>query len=208
MKGCILAINGIVDARLAEKLREVECELVVAVGFTPEAMDFLRFRKELILLEMPDIRSKVQFSTFDMKKVYGGLLVQSYDTELYRNVSCVSERQPTEDEKAALAFNYRVVKHARSSAIVVGEKDVTRGIGTGQTLREKAVDLALSLAGSCEGCVMASEAALVSAECVYHAADAGITAIIQSGEPSEEVVSACNERGLALVVTDMRHFKN
>ncbi len=208
MKGCILAINGIVDARLAEKLRDVECELVVAVGFTPEAMDFLRFRKELILFEMPDIRSKVQFSTFDMKKVYGGLLVQSYDTELYRNIECVSDRKPTEDEKAALLFNYRVVKHARSSAIVIGEKDVTRGIGTGQTLRERAVDLAITLAGACEGCVMASEAALVSAECVEHAADAGITAIIQSGKPSDEVVAACNERGIALVVTDMRHFKN
>ena len=53
MKGCILAVNGIVDARLAEKLRSVDVELVAAVGFTPEAMDFLRFRKDLILFEMP-----------------------------------------------------------------------------------------------------------------------------------------------------------
>lgn len=130
MKGCILAVNGIVDARLAEKLRSVEVELVMAVGFTPEAMDTLRFRKDLILFEMPDIRSKVQFSTFDMKKVYGGLLVQSYDTELYRNIKCVTERAPTDGERRALEFNYRIVKHARSSAIVIGEEDVTRGIGT------------------------------------------------------------------------------
>lgn len=208
MKGCILAINGIVDARLAEKMRGAEVELVVAVGFTPEAMDTLRYRSELILLEMPDIRSKVQFSTFDMKKIYGGLLVQSYDTELYRNAECVTERAPTEAEREALEFNYRVVKHARSSAIVIGQRDVTRGIGTGQPIREKAVDLALSLAGDCSDCVMASEAALVSAECVRRAADAGITAIIQSGKAPSEIVDACNERGMALLCTDMRHFKN
>ena len=208
MKGCILAINGIVDARLAEELRPVECEVVIAVGFTPEAMDTLRFRKELILLEMPDIRSKVQFSTFDMKKIYGGLLVQSYDTALYHNVECVSERAPTEEEREALEFNYRIVKHASSSAVVIGEKDVTRGIGTGQTLREKAVELAIALAGDCEGCVLASEAPLVTEECVEHAADAGVTAIIQSGKASDEIISVCNERGIALLCTDVRHFKN
>ena len=208
MKGCILAVNGIVDARLAEKLRSVEVELVAAVGFTPEAMDFLRFRKDLILFEMPDIRSKVQFSTFDMKKVYGGLLVQSYDTELYRNIKCVTERAPTDGERRALEFNYRIVKHARSSAVVIGEEDVTRGIGTGQTLREKAVELAVYQAGDCVGSVMASESQIVSPSCVELAAEAGITAIIQSGEASEEIVAACNKHEIAMLCTDMRHFKN
>lgn len=143
-----------------------------------------------------------------MKKIYGGLLVQSYDTALYHNVECVSERAPTEEEREALEFNYRIVKHASSSAVVIGEKDVTRGIGTGQTLREKAVELAIALAGDCEGCVLASEAPLVTEECVEHAADAGVTAIIQSGKASDEIISVCNERGIALLCTDVRHFKN
>ena len=105
LRGGILAVNGVVDARIAASLRDMGVEAVVAVGFTPEAMAELRFNKALILLEMPDIRSKVQFSTFDMKKIYGGLLVQTYDAPVFEKARCVTKRKPTVFEVKALELS-------------------------------------------------------------------------------------------------------
>ena len=207
-KAGIIAINGVVDARLANELANASAELVVAVGFTPEAMAELHFCEKLILLEMPDIRSKVQFTTFDMQKIYGGLLVQTYDTSSGAGARCVTKRKPTEREVRALKFNYKVVKHARSSAVVLGKENVTVGIGTGQTTRTLALRFALTLAaGNTKDCVLASASDLPGAECVELCHKAGIKAIIQTG-CSDEVVKLCDEYGIALLCTDERHFKN
>ena len=207
-RGGIIAMNGIVDARIAAALRPMGAEAVVAVGFTPEAMAELRFQKPLILLEMPDIRSKVQFSTFDMKKIYGGLLVQTYDTALLEGAACATARKPSEEELAALAFNYKVAKHARSSAVVVGTGEATCGIGTGQTNRMLALHFALSLAGErAKGAVIASDAALLNAESAELCHKAGVTAAIQTGMPDEDTLKLCEKYGIAVLVSELRHFK-
>ncbi len=208
LRGKIVALNGVVDARVAGELCGKGIELVLAVGFTPEAMAELRFEKELILLEMPDIRSKVQFSTLDMTKIYGGLLVQSYDTELSAGREVVSARQPTEAECIALDFNAKVAKHARSSAVVLGTACATRGVGTGQTDRMGALKLALAQAGDAKGTVLASDAGFSEAALVEAAAEAGITAIVCTGKPREEAIAAADRAGIALVVERLRHFKN
>ncbi len=207
-KGCILAFNGIVDARVAAKLREIAAELVVAVGFTPEAMGELRFQNHMVLLEMPDIRSKVQFSTHDLQKIYGGMMVQTYDVSSGKNARCVTKRKPSESEVKALYFNYKVAKHARSSAIVVGRENVTAGIGTGQTHRLLALRVALMIAGDSKGCVLASDSDLPSSDCIELCHDAGITAIIQTGDVEREMVELCDRYQIAMLCTDERHFKN
>ena len=207
-RGGILAANGVVDARIAARVRDMGVEAVVAVGFTPEAMSELRFDRCVILLEMPDIRSKVQFSTFDMKKIYGGLLVQTYDTALLEDAVCVSARKPSEEEMAALLFNYKVAKHARSSAVVVGTGDRTCGIGTGQTNRMLALRFALSLAGEqAKGAVIASDASLLNRESVEECRAAGIVAVVQTGRPDDETVKLCDEYAIAVVCSQQRHFK-
>lgn len=207
-KGGIIAINGVVDARLASVLGGLEAETVLAVGFTPEAMAELRFNSSLILLEMPDIRSKVQFSTFDMQKIYGGMLVQTYDTSASPVARCVTKRKPTEREIRALKLNYKVAKHARSSAIVLGRETGTVAIGSGQTNRLNALRIALTLAEAPKGCVLASDFDLPDAECVELCHKAGITAIIQTGSSDEEIISLCDKYKIAMLYTDERHFKN
>ena len=207
-RGGILAINGVVDARIAAEFREMGIEAVVAVGFTPEAMAELRFNKALILLEMPDIRSKVQFSTFDMKKIYGGLLVQTYDTALLERVVCVTERKPTDEEMRALEFNYKVAKHAHSSAVVVGTEHETCGIGTGQTNRMLALRFAFALAGErTKGAVLASDAGLLTMESLEECREAGITAIVQTGVPDSKIIRLCNTYGITVLCSEDRHFK-
>lgn len=208
LRGGILAVNGVVDARIASRVRDMGVESIVAVGFTPEAMGELRFNKAIILVEMPDIRSKVQFSAFDMTKIYGGLLVQTYDTSLLENAVCVSARKPSEAETAALLLNYKVVKHAHSSAVVVGTQYATCGIGTGQTNRMLAFRFALSLAGEkAKGAVIASDAALLNAETVEECREAGITAVVQTGTPDSKTLRLCEKFGIAVLSTDQRHFK-
>ena len=205
----IAAVNGIVDARLADCFRGLGLEAVLAVGFTPEAMAELHYYPELVLLESPDIRSKVQFSTFDMTKIYGGLLVQTYDTSLFGDRVSITKRAPTEEEYAALEFNYKIAKHARSSAVVIGTKEGTVGIGTGQVKRGLALDVALSLAGPrAKGAVLASDAGFADAAFVAKCQKAGITAIVCSGTPSDEAVALCDRYKMALVVSGSRHFKN
>jgi phosphoribosylaminoimidazolecarboxamide formyltransferase/IMP cyclohydrolase len=203
-------VNGVLDARTAEALKNLSAEVVVAVGFTPEAMNVLQFERSLILLEMPDIRSKVQF-TFHLQKIYGGLLMQTYDTFTYENARCVTERAPTANERKALDFNYKVAKHARSSAVVIGKDGVTAGIGTGQTNRTLALKAALSIAGKgAAGCVAVSDFRFPTLECVELCHAAGITAIMQTGESplDEEMIELCNKYRIAMLFTGARHFKN
>ncbi|HJA95190.1 MAG TPA: bifunctional phosphoribosylaminoimidazolecarboxamide formyltransferase/IMP cyclohydrolase [Firmicutes bacterium] len=207
-RGGILAMNGVVDARIAARVRDMGVEVVIAVGFTPEAMGELRFNKALILLEMPDIRSKVQFTTFDMKKIYGGLLVQTYDTALMEDAVCATSRKPTEEELAALTLNYKVAKHAHSSAVVVGTQNATCGIGAGQTNRMLALRFALSLAGDkAKGAVIASDSALLNTESVEECREAGVTAVVQTGVPDTKTLKLCDKFGIAVLCSENRHFK-
>ncbi len=205
----IVALNGIVDTRVARCLAGKGAEAVLAVGFTPEAMAELAPESGLILMESPNIRSKVQFSTYDMTKIYGGLLVQTYDTSLYGDAEVVSARMPTEAEERALAFNYRVAKHARSSAVVIGDEAHTVGVGTGQANRVRALTFALALAGDrAEGMVAASDGELVTADFIERCHAAGVTAIVANGVLGDGAKAILDEYGMAMRVSGDRHFKN
>ncbi len=210
LKGTIAAVNGVVDARVATFFRDLGLEAVLAVGFTPEAMEALAYRRDIVLLESPNIRSKVQFSAYDMTKIYGGLLVQTYDTSLSGGAfGCVTQRKPTEEELSALDLCYKTAKHALSSAVVIGTSRSTVGIGTGQVNRTLALSFALALAGErAKGAVLASEAEFGCTEYVRLCAEAGITAVVCAGRPSDDVIAALDREGMALVVSGFRHFKN
>ena len=208
LRGGILAVNGVVDARMAAELRDTGAEAVIAVGFTPEAMSELRFQKALILLEMPDIRSKVQFRTFDMKKIYGGLLVQTYDTALSDGAVCVTAKKPSDEEMRALEFNYKVAKHAHSSAVVIGNAGETLGLGSGQSNRMLAFRFAVELAGDrTQGAVIASDSGLLTLETLEECKDLWITAVIQTGAPDSKVIKLCDKYGISVICTQLRHFK-
>ena len=211
--GGILAINGIVDEATAKEINKIFIEIVIAEGFTKEALDVLTTKKNIRLLELPDIKAKREASAYDMKKVYGGLLVQDYDETLFaeENVKVVTKRAPTEAEMKAMLFNWRVVKHTKSNAIVIGMEDRTTGIGMGQTNRIWAAQQAIEHAGDkAKNSVMASDAFFPFPDCVAECVKAGISAIIQPGGSKNDQLSidACDEAGIAMIFVGDRHFKH
>ncbi len=211
--GGILAINRVVDEATAKEINKIFIEIVIAEGFTKEALDVLTTKKNIRLLELPDIRERREKSAYDMKKVYGGLLIQDYDETLFaeENVKVVTKRAPTEEEMKALLFNWKVVKYTKSNAIVVGKADRTTGIGMGQTNRIWAAQQAIEHAGKeIEGSVMASDAFFPFPDCVEECAKAGIKAIIQPGGSKNDQLSidACDKAGIAMIFVGDRHFRH
>ena len=211
--GGILAINGVVDKDTAEEIHKIFIEIVIAEGFTEEALAILETKKNIRLLELPDIRARREKGAYDMKKVYGGLLIQDYDESLFdeSEVKVVTKRAPTEAEMRALPFNWKVVKYTKSNAIVIGLEDRTTGIGMGQTNRIWAAQQAIEHAGDkAKGSVMASDAYFPFPDCVEACAKAGITAIIQPGGSIRDQLSidACDEAGIAMIFVGQRHFRH
>lgn len=211
--GGILAINRVVDEATAKEINKIFIEIVIAEGFTKEALDVLTTKKNIRLLELPDIRAKREASAYDMKKVYGGLLIQDYDETLFKeeNVKVVTKRAPTKEEMKALLFNWKVVKHTKSNAIVVGKEDRTTGIGMGQTNRIWAAQQAIAHAGEqINGSVMASDAFFPFPDCVEECVKAGVKAIIQPGGSKNDQLSidACDKAGIAMIFVGDRHFRH
>ena len=211
--GGILAINGIVDERTAAEINKIFIEIVIAEGYTPEALAVLKTKKNIRILELPDIRARREESAYDMKKVYGGLLIQDYDETLYdeADVKVVTKRAPTNAERKALLFNWKVVKYTKSNAIVIGKEDRTTGIGMGQTNRIWAAQQAIEHAGEeAKGSVMASDAFFPFPDGVEECVKAGITAIIQPGGSIRDQLSidACDEAGIAMIFVGQRHFRH
>ena len=152
----------------------------------------------------------------EFKRIGGGLLVQTPDTlaAVPEEWKCVTDRQPTEIEKQALVFAWRVVKHVKSNAIVYARDSVAVGVGAGQMSRVDSVRLgaakAHELGRSLEGSVVASDAFFPFPDGVEEAAKAGATAIVQPGGSvrDAEVIAAANRLGLAMVFTGVRHFRH
>lgn len=211
--GGILAINRVVDEATAKEINKIFIEIVIAEGFTKEALEILTAKKNIRLLELPTIGERREASAYDMKKVYGGLLVQDYDETLFKaeNVKVVTKRAPTQEEMKALLFNWKVVKYTKSNAIVIGKEDKTTGIGMGQTNRIWAAQQAIEHAGEeAKGSVMASDAFFPFPDVVAECVKAGITAVIQPGGSKNDQLSidACDEAGIAMIFVGDRHFRH
>lgn len=236
--GGILAINGEVDEATATEINKIFIEIVMAPSYSEEALKILEGKKNIRLLQIENISAPRAKGAFDMKKVYGGLLVQEYDNTLLagedmnlfktkapveekvlssgktRTVyghGVVTNRAPTPEEVDALMFAWRVVKHTKSNAIVIGKQGRTTGIGMGQTNRIWAAQQAIAHAGEeAKGSVMASDAFFPFPDCVEECVKAGITAIIQPGGSIQDKASvdACNAAGIAMVFVGDRHFKH
>lgn len=149
----------------------------------------------------------------DTKKVSGGMLLQEADTEdaLIENMKVVTKRQPSKEEWQQLLLAWKVVKHVKSNAIVVAGDNQTYGVGAGQMNRVGSAAIALEQAGEkAKGAVLSSDAFFPFRDSVDTAAKAGITAIIQPGGSvrDEESIQAADEHGIAMVFTNMRHFKH
>jgi phosphoribosylaminoimidazolecarboxamide formyltransferase/IMP cyclohydrolase len=210
--GGIVGFNRPVDGAAARELSSTFLEAVIAPGYTEEALDIFKVKKNVRVMKTPDISTYVR-SGYDLKKVVGGLLVQGRDFGMVKASDCrlVTERRPTLAEYEALDFAWRICKHVKSNAIVFTTKDQTVGIGAGQMSRVDSSRIAVQKAQlPVRGTVLASDAFFPFRDGVDAAAEAGVTAIIQPGGSvrDEEVIQAANEHGIAMVFTGMRHFRH
>lgn len=211
--GGIVAANDEIDGETAKEMAKIFLEIIIAPSFSKEALEILSQKKNLRLLQLPDIRKKNSVDMLDMKKVAGGLLVQQLDLDLYDHdkLKVVTERKPTIEELEQLMFAWRVVKHTKSNAIVLAKDNMTVGVGPGQTNRITSLNIAIDYAGErAQGSVMGSDAFFPFSDCVESAHNAGITAIIQPGGSirDKESIELANKYNIAMVFTDMRHFKH
>lgn len=213
--GGIVACNRVVDDELGALLDETFLECVIAPGFTDGARQRLAKKKSLRLLayQTPTLGRP----GWVLRSVHGGLLVQTRDDQIVAaaEAQVVTKRPPTAAELRALDFAWRISKHVKSNAIVLAGMHEhgarTIGIGAGQMSRVDSVKLAKDKAQlPTEGGVLASDAFFPFRDGVDAAAKSGITAIIQPGGSvrDEEVISAANEHGIAMVLTKMRHFRH
>ncbi len=214
--GGAVGCNRTVDAPLAEEIAKVFFEDLIAPDFTEEALEILRRKKDLRIVATGGVHplpGPGQPGPFDLdfKRVVGGFLVQTRDAlpEGALTHDVVTERHPTLEELTGLLFAWRAVKHVRSNAIVLAKKLALVGVGAGQMSRVDSVDLAVRKAGDrAAGSVMASDAFFPFPDGIEHAAEAGVTAVIQPGGSirDAEVIKAANRHHIAMIFTHQRHF--
>ncbi|MCA3000713.1 MAG: bifunctional phosphoribosylaminoimidazolecarboxamide formyltransferase/IMP cyclohydrolase [Burkholderiales bacterium] len=209
--GGIIAFNQEVDGQTAEAVAKQFVEVLLAPSFSAAAMQVFRAKQNLRLLTIP---VAPMVNDVDMKRVGGGMLVQSSDDFDVSQLKVVSKRQPTRAEMNDLVFAFRVAKFVKSNAIVFCRYGMTLGVGAGQMSRVdstkiaaiKAKNAGLSLKGS----VAASDAFFPFRDGLDVIAEAGATAVIQPGGSmrDDEVIKAADEHGVAMVLTGMRHFRH
>jgi phosphoribosylaminoimidazolecarboxamide formyltransferase/IMP cyclohydrolase len=212
--GGIIVVNQTLGADLAEQIKEIFTEVIIAPRFSDEALAIFAKKKNLRLMVAHEGIGADALQ--EIRSVVGGVLVQDRDRTLgnVKEFRVVTKRQPTPEEWAAMMFGWKVCKHVKSNAIVYCRGEQTLGVGAGQMARVDSSRIAVWKAGEAKldlkGSVVASEALFPFADGLLAAADAGATAAIQPGGAvrDEEVIKAADERGMAMVFTAIRHFKH
>ena len=221
--GGIVACNREITKELAEKMHEIFLEVILAPGFTKEALKIFASKKNLRVLKTSKVDNQTIVEHKIIKDLSDGFLVQDRDTEVLNinNLNTVTIKKPNEAEIKDLIFAFKVAKHVKSNAIIYAKNNATVGIGAGQMSRidssqiaaiksEKASKLAGLKSNMAEGSVLASDAFFPFADGLIAAAEAGVTCIIQPGGSikDNEVIEAANKLGLSMVFTGIRHFRH
>jgi phosphoribosylaminoimidazolecarboxamide formyltransferase/IMP cyclohydrolase len=206
--GGIVASNREVTLAMAKQMAKIFLEIIMAPAFEPAALKVLMEKKNIRLLTFDMGESKPSHL---VTTVRGGVLMQSSDDGVYESLTFPTEKKPTEAQLEQLLFAYKIVKHVKSNAIVLTKDNMTVGIGAGQMNRVGAAKIAIEQAKEqCQGAVMASDAFFPMNDTVSLAIENGIVAIIQPGGSikDQDSIDVCNQKGVAMVFTFMRHFKH
>ena len=209
--GGIVALNRKMDlktARAAGKSGFLEC--IIAPGFDKEALVLFKDKKNLRLLQLPDLNI---IDEPEFKRVSGGMLLQSKDLGPLdlNNLKVVTKKKPGKQELKSLLFGWKVAKHVKSNAIVFTRGTRTVSIGAGQMSRVDSVEIARKKSGNLsKGCCLASDAFFPKADAIARAHKAGAKAIIQPGGSiaDQDIIKACDKYKIAMVTTGIRHFKH
>lgn len=208
--GGIVALNRPCTKELAETMAKTFFEVIVAPSFSEDALAVFAKKENLRILQL-DLNFTPMQNEF--KFIEGGFLMQSRDFDVIKpgDLKLVTERKPTAKEMEELLFAWHVVKHVKSNAILIAKENRTVGIGAGQVSRIDAVELAIKKSNEAlSGCVLASDAFFPFRDSIDRIAATGIRAIIQpeGGMRLNEVIAACDEQGIAMVLTAKRCFKH
>ena len=214
--GGIVVLNREVTKQIAEEMSKIFLEVIVAPSYEKEALEILKTKKNLRVLLLPDITVKQPANAYDIKKINGGIIVQTIDSKLLDEYEVVTNRKPTDKELEDMLFTWKIVKYVKSNGIALGKNKQSIGIGPGQVNRiwatKQSVEHAEELIekGVTNGAVLASDAFFPFDDCVEEAHRAGITAIIQPGGSlrDQDSIDKCNEYGIAMIFTKMRHFRH
>lgn len=218
--GGIVATNQVIDGEAAnlikfdhgEKGKSIFLEVILAPGFTPEALEAFAKRPDLRIIqyklgEYPKVKQIVS--------VNGGLLVQDQDTEMKTITEdmTITNAKPTAEQLSDMNFGWKIVKHVKSNAIVVVKNGVTCGVGAGQMNRVGAAKIAIEEAhsrGVYDGMTLASDAFFPFADTLEYAAANGVVAVVQPGgsKRDQDSIDYANEKGIPMTFTGMRHFKH
>ncbi|MDQ3190161.1 MAG: bifunctional phosphoribosylaminoimidazolecarboxamide formyltransferase/IMP cyclohydrolase [Bacteroidota bacterium] len=210
--GGVLICNREIDTQTANEINELFCEVVIAPAYEEKALEILKQKKNRIILKQKETKLPAkQFRT-----VLNGVLEQDKDlkTETKEMLQAVTELTPSEKETKDLLFANKLAKHTKSNTIVLVKNLQLLGSGTGQTSRVDALKQAIIKAKAfgfdLKGAVMASDAFFPFGDCVEIAGKEGVSAVIQPGGSikDKESIDYCNNNGISMVFTGVRHFKH
>lgn len=210
--GGIVALNRPVDQALAKEMRKIFLDIIIAPGYSDEALEIFKKKKNMRVLEIPNMREGSAHH-LEVRTILGGYLVQETDAIPIADEKwkVVTIEQPSAQEQADLEFAWKLIKHVKSNSIVVVKNGQTLGVGCGQVNRIDAARYALNRGGeACQGAVLASDGLFPFSDVVEEAAQYGISTIIQPGGSirDEDSTNAANQRGMAMIHTGIRHFKH
>ena len=215
--GGIIAFNRVVDKAAAEAVVKQFVEVLMAPGFTAEALEVFKPKVNVRLMQiaLPDNYAQAR-NALETKRVGSGLLVQSADNHelALADLKVVTVKQPTPEELQDLLFAWKVAKYVKSNAIVFCKNGMTMGVGAGQMSRLDSARIASIKAQaanlSLQNTVVASDAFFPFRDGLDVVVDAGATCVAQPGGSmrDQEVIDAANERGVAMVFTGVRHFRH
>ncbi|MBK6760128.1 MAG: bifunctional phosphoribosylaminoimidazolecarboxamide formyltransferase/IMP cyclohydrolase [Ignavibacteria bacterium] len=213
--GGIIAVNRTVDLAYANEVHSLFAEVIIAPSFDEDALAVLTKKKDrrLMVVDTAKLRSSL---AMDLRSVAGGYLAQHTDSILFNeaDLRVVTAQTPTDEQRQAMLYAWKIAKHVKSNAIVYASHDRSLAIGAGQMSRidsariavRKAQDASIDLTG----CAVASDAFFPFADGLLQAAEAGASCVIQPGGSvrDEEVIAAANEKGLSMMFTGTRHFRH
>jgi phosphoribosylaminoimidazolecarboxamide formyltransferase/IMP cyclohydrolase len=210
--GGVVAVRGVVDQFLAQRLTSLFLEVVVAEDFDDAAREVLAAKPDLRLLQDRTIAAPTVVA-LEARAAGGGVLLMTADVEPDDPESwrAVTQREPTKQELADLAFAWRVGRHVKSNAIVLARDGAVVGVGAGQMNRVQSARLAVEQAGQkARGAACASDAFFPFPDGVEACLEAGVTAVVQPGgsRRDADVIAAADAAGAAMVFSGRRHFRH
>jgi len=210
--GGVIISNRIIDTETAKEMNALFFEVIIAPGYSNEALEILKSKKNrIILVNNKDLRSNKKF-----RSMLNGVLVQERDSnvETKESLKSVTILQPNDKQIEDLLFANKLVKHSKSNAIVLAKNKTLLASGIGQTSRvdalKQAISKAIGFGFSLESSVMASDAFFPFPDCVEIAHDAGVSSVIHPGGSirDNDSIEYCNKNKMAMVTTGIRHFKH